>query len=352
MTKLFIAPYLTGQRELHLIASYFGREDIGSTLFSSSEILENFGYKNLCFVSNIVEADYVLIPHGLKKINSRMKKYLDSVRLISKKYNKKIIVFIGGDLSHNIFINDMIVMKGSQYLHLKRPNEIIVPPFVQDLGTRYGVNIRQKSPLPIVGFCGWADFPNKWCWVKYWLRVLFINVSKIISLDSSLEVFKKGIFFRRKAIGVVQNSSKLKSNIITRKSFSGNLKTVSKSVEEVRNEYVKNIIESDFILTPKGDGNFSLRFFETLAMGRIPIFIDTDCVLPLEKHIDYEGVLVRVSYQKIDQLDFIVSEKYNSWSEEEFISRQKKARQLFLNSLRYDSFFNLLFSKPLEYWLD
>jgi len=352
MIKLFIAPYLNGQRELHLIASYFKREDVGDTLFSSDEILENFAYKNFCFVSNITESHYVLIPHPIKQHNPEIDTYLSKVRDLVNKNKKKIVVFIGGDLSHNVFIDDMIVLKGSQYGRLKKRNEIIVPPFIQDLGTRHGFQIRRKSLLPVVGFCGWADFSGKLSWVKYYFKILAINLSKIIFHNSNLEVFKKGIFFRRKAIEVVRKSSILKSNIIIRKSFSGNLKTVSKSVGEVRDEYVKNIIGSDFILAPKGDGNFSLRFYETLSMGRIPVFIDTDCVLPLEKYINYEDVLVRIPYQNIDKLDFIIRGAYDSWSEEEFISKQKMARELFLSSLRYDSFFNLLFSKPLEEWLD
>ena len=205
-----------------LIASYFKREDVGDTLFSSDEILENFAYKNFCFVSNITESHYVLIPHPIKQHNPEIDTYLSKVRDLVNKNKKKIVVFIGGDLSHNVFIDDMIVLKGSQYGRLKKRNEIIVPPFIQDLGTRHGFQIRRKSLLPVVGFCGWADFSGKLSWVKYYFKILAINLSKIIFHNSNLEVFKKGIFFRRKAIEVVRKSSILKSNIIIRKSFSGN----------------------------------------------------------------------------------------------------------------------------------
>ena len=40
----------------------------------------------------------------------------------------------------------------------------------------------------------------------------------------------------------------------------------------------------------RGAGNFSYRFYETLMMGRIPIFIDTDCVLPFEELINFSDV--------------------------------------------------------------
>ena len=45
-----------------------------------------------------------------------------------------------------------------------------------------------------------------------------------------------------------------------------------------------------FIFCMRGAGNFSYRFYETLMMGRIPIFIDTDCVLPFEESINLSDV--------------------------------------------------------------
>lgn len=49
-----------------------------------------------------------------------------------------------------------------------------------------------------------------------------------------------------------------------------------------------------FIACPRGNGLSSLRFFEALAWGRIPILIADDTALPLEGVIPYHEFVVRV----------------------------------------------------------
>ena len=55
-----------------------------------------------------------------------------------------------------------------------------------------------------------------------------------------------------------------------------------------RKEYFTNMENNLFVFCYRGAGNFSYRLYETFMMGRIPIFINTDCVLPywdeIEKH--------------------------------------------------------------------
>ena len=55
-------------------------------------------------------------------------------------------------------------------------------------------------------------------------------------------------------------------------------------------EYFENMENNIFTFCMRGAGNFSYRFYETLMMGRIPIFIDTDCVLPFEELINFSDV--------------------------------------------------------------
>lgn len=351
VTKLFIAPRLADGRDIFLLESFNRQFGADNTLFNT-DLPDDFTYRHLAFVAEPAEADYILVPHGIKKLDKKTSDYLAKVRHLAKESDKKVVVFVGGDLSSGVFIDDMIVFKGSQYKHLQRVNEIIVPPFVEDLGAKYDWQIRSKSAKPVVGFCGWSDFVGLIERLKYWLKNFLIDLEVFLTRDSLRSVFKKGLFFRRRAIDLVKNSLLVDTNIIVRRTFSGNLKTASTSIDQLRIEYINNIKNSDFVLAPKGDGNFSLRFYETLAMGRIPILIDTDCALPLGRFLPYDQVMVRVPYQEINNLDVIVSGLYSSWSPEDFVAKQQAARNFFRDNLRYDSFFNLLFSKPLEFWLE
>jgi Exostosin family len=63
---------------------------------------------------------------------------------------------------------------------------------------------------------------------------------------------------------------------------------------EMAREYWELMLRSKFVLCPRGVGPSSRRFFETLAMGRIPVVVGDSCKLPLESVIEYGHFVVRV----------------------------------------------------------
>ena len=67
----------------------------------------------------------------------------------------------------------------------------------------------------------------------------------------------------------------------------------------VRQEYLHNMIDSDYMLVIRGAGNASFRLFETLCSGRIPVLVDTDCVLPYEEQVDWKQYCVWVDQTEL-----------------------------------------------------
>lgn len=345
MTKLFIAKPFDSTSRVGLIDLYYRVSSSGNTIFTN-KLPRDFCLKEISIVENINESDYVLVPQAIRNVTPEIKKYLSEVKNEALKYKKRIIVFVGGDLSHNVFIDDVIVLKGSQYGYLKRSNEIIVPPFSEDLGEECGVSWRVKNGKPVIGFCGWAGFSSLKQYFKYRIKILMCDVLSKSHIQPLAELHKKGLYFRRKAMRILRNSNLVVPNFITRKTFSANSTTISIDPHIARKEYVDVLLNSDFILAPKGDGNFSVRFYEALSLGRIPILIDTDCVLPLSEKIDYDLFIVRVPYTQINNTPQIVSDLFQRLSNTEFIEMQQRARFAYEKYLRYDSFFNELFSDP------
>ena len=84
---------------------------------------------------------------------------------------------------------------------------------------------------------------------------------------------------------------------------------------------------SDFALAIKGDGNFSFRFYEALSAGRIPFFINTECVLPLEDILDYQNFVLFVDYKKINSAGEIVGEFYENMDNDRFLKMQTSAKR-------------------------
>lgn len=81
--------------------------------------------------------------------------------------------------------------------------------------------------------------------------------------------------------------------------------------KESKIEYLKNLQKSKFVLCPKGFGLNSIRFFESICYGRIPIIISDEIELPLEKKINYKSFSIKVSEKKIDKIPFYI-EKFLS----------------------------------------
>jgi hypothetical protein len=67
-----------------------------------------------------------------------------------------------------------------------------------------------------------------------------------------------------------------------------------KDYDELRASYLDQMEDTKFAFCPRGRGLNSIRFFEALRMGRIPVLIADDAKLPLEWIIDYNSFVVRV----------------------------------------------------------
>lgn len=329
MIKVFFTPLWDPKKQLFLYESFFSdKPGTEQFLFKPKTGLQY----NFQVVTRAEDADVIIESSPVTHGNVATWKSLE--RTVS---DKPRIVQVGGDLSHDIFLDDPIVLKVTQYKDLKRENEVIMPPFCEDLGTLYGFVPRKKHDgVPVVSFCGWAGFSNAKAYVKYLLKLLL-----------SGGVYRQGMYFRRKSIAALKKSSRVETSFVLRNSFSGSSRTIGLDPQQARAEYVKNMADSDFVLAPKGDANYSVRFFEALSMGRIPVLIDTDVCLPFENKIDYSKCVLRVSWKDLSKLPDIIADFYAKVTAEEWLAMQNEARRVFVEYLRYDAFWNKLLDETL-----
>jgi len=93
--------------------------------------------------------------------------------------------------------------------------------------------------------------------------------------------------------------------------------------EQQKSQYAEHLARMTYVVCPRGIENFSIRVYEALKFGRVPVIIDTDMVLPEE--IDWAHVSLRVPYDSLDKLYDIVRHDYNSRSGKDFVERQQAA---------------------------
>jgi hypothetical protein len=293
------------------------------------------------FVDDIQEAQAVILPHNFRSLDSRSQEYIKAHAETAEKRGIRLYIFSFGDLHDDLHFDSRVyVFRLSTYKSIKQPHDIIVPTTVAHF-EESEITFRPHADVPLISFCGYAGFKTAKQWARYVLKNWYWNFRAVT--QPVLLARKQGIYWRRKAMRVLKNSPLVKTNFIIRRSFSGAMSTIEYAPEVGRKEFIKSIQEADFVLTPKGDGNYSNRFLETLSLARIPVLVDTDTVLPLEEVIPYEKFVVRVPIQEIKKTPEYIKRFYDELSPEEWQSRQRLARQMFEAYLRQDKFFKYYF---------
>jgi hypothetical protein len=80
--------------------------------------------------------------------------------------------------------------------------------------------------------------------------------------------------------------------------------------ENTRNNFINITLQSEFTLCPRGYGRSSFRFFESIILESIPIYIYNDINwLPYQDIIDYSKFSIVIHESQISQLESIIIEK-------------------------------------------
>lgn len=248
-----------------------------------------------------------------------------------------LVVDGSGDIERPLGIPRAIVLRYGGYRFLPEPGRVDLPLFADDLLQRCcggTLVIREKSnAVPVVGFAGWATLSLEQR-IKTYIKELPNFLMSII--DARYKACRKGVLWRMRALKLLGASKKVALKYHARKSFSGTVKTAEGAQEVLRAEMVATLLESDYGLDVRGDGNNTVRLAETLSLGRIPVVLDTERNLPFRNRVDYRTFALVVDFRDIDALPERIADFHASLSNEEFIALQKKAREVYESYFRPD----------------
>ncbi|MBW4451462.1 MAG: glycosyltransferase family 47 protein [Nostoc indistinguendum CM1-VF10] len=302
-------------------------------------------------MTSLKEADLAIMPANWRAIRGESwrdkvnKQAQDiSMQFAEKVANngKELVVFFAGDCcAEKVPIKNATIIRPAVYRSQKRQKDIIIPALVEDYVKEYLgglISIRQKSAKPVVGFCGLAQ-RDSWNLKLKTFTYHGLMLSKSLKLGVSPY---KGKILRNQAMRRLAESPSLVNTnfIITEGSESVYLTTQDPDKrQKTRAEFVKNMVESDYNLCCRGSANYSIRLYETLSCGRIPVFIDTDCVLPYDSVIDWKKYCVWIDEKEIPYIAEKVAEFHSNISDKEFVDLQHECRKLWKNWLSSEGFF-------------
>ncbi len=348
MVNLFITgKFLPNCRYIPLLFPYLGELKNEKRLFADTgnRFLTE---KTFNLVTDVKDADFILLPHEFFDVEKN-KTYLDEHLELSKETGKRLLIFDTSDYTdRNIDVPNSIIFRVASYRKTKPENVVIMPSFVEDLSKYSTFSIRHKPAKPSIGFCGWAKIRKVSKKIKFWSKIFLLDIKKIFTHDSLLETHKQGLYFRMKAIKFLNKDKDIDKNFILRGSYTLHQNSIELSPLDARREFIDNIVNSDFTLCVRGDANISYRFYETLSLGRIPLFVDTDCVLPLEDVVDYDRFVLFVDYKNLTNIAYTFKESYNNISDKQFVNMQILAKQTFDKYLNVNSFFKYMFPVLVE----
>jgi len=338
--RLFVDPdsKILGLHHIPLFYSLWGVPEKKKSLYDIPLMRHTWDTSCFTFVDVPEEAEFVLLPYDYWQLKRSHPELLAIYTKIAHAAQKPLLIDASGDAAGVVDVPGALVLRINQYRFELPEYEVTVPVPCEDLLESYyetTLQLRQKSETPSVGFVGWGAMSVKQ-YVRSFIKEIPVRIRGIF--DTRYRAKQKGVFWRERAVRVFQKSSRLVTSFIIRSSYSGHVQTVVGDSSKNRREFVENIFNTDYTLIVRGDANAATRFYEALSLGRIPVFIDTACVLPLEHLVDYREFCVFIDFKDIDQAPDILADFHARLSEKEFIAMQQRARYVFERYLRYDSF--------------
>jgi len=317
----------------------------------NSEKAKELGSLASCFqlVENPANADFHLLPFTWNwYLKSKQIQLIAEAITKAKRYKKPIVLFNLGDFTANVPFSGIILFQQSAYRSRRfhNGNQVFaLPSFTEDFVQIYcngNLPVRAKNNKPIVGFCGLAG--GEWWRIFYKKLELKINwITFRLGLNKLEPPPFEPSAFREKVLKVLESSNMIICNFIRRNRYwagYGRVKQVRENLfHPIRLEYVKNMLDSDYIVCVRGMGNWSYRFYHALSMGRIPVFIDTDCLLPFDFIINWREYCVWVEEKEINRIDQKIIEFHNRLSSNEFQELQKTLRKIWEKYLTKEGFY-------------
>lgn len=283
--------------------------------------------------------EYEHFNYTLAEINS-LKHEFTAMTELAVKYNKKIILFYYYDPIQKINVPNAVIFRTSILKSKKDKNEFAMPAYGDDLRDRKKIADSDlyliKTALPTVGFRG-QSAPVKLP-LKLQLKRKLNQTLKVTGISKQFNLhYNFGYLARRDAIVSCLNNKKIKTDI--------HFTTIEQSWDPVNGKepFVNNVFNNQYNICVSGHGNYSFRLYEIMSAGRIPIFINTDCVLPFEEFIDWKKHVVWIEEKDADKADQFMLDFHESVSDDDFLKLQKNNRKLWEQYFSKDGFYSNLY---------
>lgn len=317
--KIFVADSLPGLPIIELLSQEIG--------LYQTPIQGNL----LQAVDRLNESDAILVPHDAYYFSTK-EAYVQYLNELST--HKPIIFSDRGDFPKKPKILNGLALRVAINPGESTKRKIVVPYNVLSL---HDLPIRPYKVRPQTSFVGYVP------------KVTIGRIIKNLQQSPHHPITGNGALVRRITLRNLE-ASELDINIVARDTYGANKKTDSNLIN-TRKEYIQNMIESDFILAPRGDANQSARLYETLSAGRIPILPSTKQVLPKPLSQIQSELTVPLNFYLLSRKSF-ENILLTFWDEigtnNEYTKIQLMIKSYFDDNLEFNGFMRRFFSSSQD----
>lgn len=282
----------------------------------------------LSLTANIIYADFVLVPHDWRDIKNN-KEYLVYLKDLSR--ITPLLIVNSGDVSPKCTLKNTIELRTFLHPWEKINRKIVLPYPVKEKE----LMIRKWKPIPRISFMGYVPKLGPGSFFGENIQGLRKPIKSSVYLNRNISV------------------SKLKSlnsefNVHIQKRSSYTSYTSNPNLNVHMSEFDTELTRSDYILSPRGFGNTSMRFFETLSAGATPILIDSGGVNPLIDDNNFWSQNI-INVRLFEKWSQHISHDWSHLSRENnYEERQVQNNHIFLTQLKFEVYLEKLFKRYLK----
>lgn len=274
------------------------------------------------------DADFVFVPHPWVMIR-KDKDYLNYLNGLSKIV--PLLIANTDDTTPYCDLPNTLELRTFLHPRENKFRKIILPyPAIS-----HETAIRKWKNIPVVSFIG------------------YVPKLSLGSLTSSSRSFwhspiKTSVYINRKisTVKLKRLRSKLKIVCIERSQFT--LSQDNSNLLYEQNIFRANLAESDYIVCPRGFGNTSIRFYETMSSGATPILVESGTELPFVTEKNFWDTNILTLNLSSNWAKNILSDWEYLSLNDNYLNRQKENILMFNNVLEIQKYLELLFKKYIK----
>jgi len=276
-------------------------------------------------------------PHSATELRRVAQSFVD----LARSTGLTTIVVVHSDSSQHLELcGDVLVLRTSLDRRTCGRNEFALVATHEDIVSthlRGEIPPREYTSIPIVSFCGHV--------ASYSQSLPHRLKRRLVSALRQFGIVRQdidGMWLRRRSMQLLEASDQVTTSFVTRHEYFGGAVTDTPARTSARREYVDNILMSDYVLCVRGYGNYSFRFFEAMSLGRTPLLVDTECVLPYDFLHNYSDLIIIVPDSKLSQIGDRVREFHARFAAGGYEAHQHRIRRFWEEWLSPKGYFSNL----------